>query len=187
LLADRTRGEVITPSDPSYDRARSLFNGMLDRRPRLVFRPIDISDLVAGVRSASEPDLPIAVRGGGHSVAGHAMPDGGFVIDMSRWRSAMVDPERQVAEAQGGCLLMDLDVATSAHGLAVPSGTFLDTVRIRRHSTEVEFNEETLLWDDEDDGGLAASRVPLRPPDHSGSESAALVEPTDPRDIPDAD
>lgn len=127
LLVERTRGEVITPGDPSYDRARSVFNGMLDRRPRLVFRPIDISDLVAGVRSASELDLPIAVRGGGHSVAGHAMPDGGFVIDLSRWRSAMVDPERQVAEAQGGCLLMDLDVATSAHGLAAPSGTFLDT------------------------------------------------------------
>ncbi|MFL5682915.1 MAG: FAD-binding oxidoreductase [Chloroflexota bacterium] len=127
LLVERTRGEVITPDNPSYDRARSLFNGMLDRRPRLVFRPIDISDLVAAVRSAEELDLPIAVRGGGHSVAGHAMPDGGFVIDLSRWRSATVDPQRQVAEAQGGCLLMDLDVATSAHGLAAPSGTFLDT------------------------------------------------------------
>jgi len=127
LLVARTRGEVIAAGDPSYDRARSLFNGMLDRRPQAVFRPVDTADLVAGVRCASELDVPIAIRGGGHSVAGHAMPDGGFVIDLSGWRSATVDPKRQVAEAQGGCLLMDLDVATSAHGLAAPSGTFLDT------------------------------------------------------------
>lgn len=127
LLLGRTRGEVIGAGDPSYDRARSLFNGMLDRRPQAIFRPVDTADLVAGVRCASEVDVPIAVRGGGHSVAGHAMPDGGFVVDLSRWRSATVDAQRQVADAQGGCLLMDLDVATSAHGMAAPSGTFLDT------------------------------------------------------------
>jgi FAD/FMN-containing dehydrogenase len=110
-----------------YDSARALFNGMLDRRPRLIFRPADTDDLVSAVRWASESDVAIAVRGGGHSVAGHSMPDDGFVIDLSRWRSATVDPERRIAEAEGGCLLMDLDAATAGYGLAAPSGTFVDT------------------------------------------------------------
>ncbi|TAL08016.1 MAG: FAD-binding oxidoreductase [Chloroflexota bacterium] len=126
-LADRTRGLVIAPDHRQYDSARSLFNGMLDRRPRLIFRPADMDDLVSAVRWASESDLAIAVRGGGHSVAGHSMPDDGFVIDLSRWRSATVDPGRRIAEAEGGCLLMDLDAATAGYGLAAPSGTFIDT------------------------------------------------------------
>lgn len=112
---------------PQFDAARALFNGMLDRHPRLIFRPNDTDDLIAAIRWASEADLAIAVRGGGHSVAGHSMPDDAFVIDLSRWRSATVDPERRMAEVLGGCLLMDLDVATAGHGLAAPSGTFLDT------------------------------------------------------------
>ena len=126
-LTARTRGPVITPSHPVYDRARAVFNGMLDRRPRLIFRPADTDDLVAAVCWAAESDLAVAVRGGGHSVAGHSMPDDGFVIDLSRWRSATVDPGRRIADAEGGCLLMDLDVATAGHGLAAPSGTFFDT------------------------------------------------------------
>jgi FAD/FMN-containing dehydrogenase len=126
-LSARTRGSVIAPDHRLYDSARALFNGMLDRRPRLIFRPADTDDLVSAVRWASESDVAIAVRGGGHSVAGHSMPDDGFVIDLSRWRSATVDPERRIGDAEGGCLLMDLDTATAAHGLAAPSGTFLDT------------------------------------------------------------
>jgi FAD/FMN-containing dehydrogenase len=126
-LPGRTRGPVITPDHPAYDSARALFNGMLDRRPRLIFRPVDTDDLVSAVRWASECDLAIAVRGGGHSVGGHSTPDDGFVIDLSRWRSATVDPRRRIAEAEGGCLLMDLDAATAGHGLAAPSGTFVDT------------------------------------------------------------
>ena len=123
----RTRGQVITPDHPRYDVARALFNGMLDRRPRLIFRPLDTDDLVSAIRWASEGDVAIAVRGGGHSVAGHSVPDDGFVIDLSGWRSVTVDPGRQIAEALGGCQLMDLDVATAGYGLAAPSGTFLDT------------------------------------------------------------
>jgi len=126
-LAALTRGPVISPGHPLYDGARALFNGMLDRRPRLIFRPADVDDLVTAVRWASDGDLSIAVRGGGHSVAGHSMPDDGFVIDLSRWRSAAVDPGRQIADAEGGCLLADLDVATASHGLAATSGTFFDT------------------------------------------------------------
>ena len=126
-LAGRTRGPLIAPDHRLYDSARALFNGMLDRRPRVIFRPADTDDLVSAVRWASESDVAIAVRGGGHSVAGHSMPDDGFVIDLSRWRSATVDPERRIGDAEGGCLLMDLDTATAAHGLAAPSGTFFDT------------------------------------------------------------
>ena len=126
-LMARTRGQVITPEHPEYDSARAIFNAMPDPHPRLIFQPNDLDDLVAGVRWASETDVAIAVRGGGHSVAGHSMPADGFVIDLSRWRSASVDPERRIADVEGGCRLMDLDVATAGHGLAAPSGTFLDT------------------------------------------------------------
>ena len=126
-LSARTRGPVIDADHRLYDSARAMFNGMLDRRPRMIFRPLDTDDVVAAVRWASESDVAIAVRGGGHSVAGHSMPDDGFVIDLSGWRTAIVNPEQRVAEAEGGCLLMDLDVATAGHGLAAPSGTFFDT------------------------------------------------------------
>lgn len=121
-LSARTRGTVIAADHRLYDSARAVFNGMFDRRPRLILRPADPDDLVSAVRWASESDVAIAVRGGGHSVAGHSMPDDGFVIDLSRWRSATVDPGRRIADAEGGCLLVDLDMATAAYGLAAPSG-----------------------------------------------------------------
>ena len=92
-----------------------------------MFRPTDVDDLAAAVRLATEADIAIAVRGGGHGVAGHAVPDDAFVVDLSRWRTATVEPKGQTAEALGGCLLMDLDAATASHGLAAPSGTFVDT------------------------------------------------------------
>ncbi len=126
-LASRVRGRVITAADAGYDEARTTFNGMIDRRPRFIVRPVDPRDVVEAVRWAGEVDLPIGVRGGGHSVAGHSMPEDAVVIDLSGWRGVRVDPVRGTAEALGGSLLMDLDVATSAHGFAVPSGTFFDT------------------------------------------------------------
>ncbi len=126
-LQTATRGRVIVPGDPAYDRARLTYNGMLDRRPRVIFRPTDTADIVAAVRIAGDADLGIAIRGGGHSVAGHAIPDGALVIDLSRWREVVVDPVARTADALGGSLLMDLDAATAAHGLAAPSGTYVDT------------------------------------------------------------
>jgi FAD/FMN-containing dehydrogenase len=126
-LAARTRGEVIVPGDPAYDAARSTFNGMLERRPSVIFRPADVADVAAAVRWAGDADLPIGVRAGGHSVAGHSTPDGAPLVDLSRWRSVSVDPSARTAEALGGSLLMDLDAATAAHGLVAPSGTFVDT------------------------------------------------------------
>ncbi len=126
-LMATTRGQVLLPADPEYARARIPFNGMLDRHPSVIVRPADTADVVAAVRWASEADVGIGVRGGGHSVAGHSMPDGAPVLDLSSMRAVTVDPQARTAEALGGCLLMDLDAATAGHGLAAPSGTFVDT------------------------------------------------------------
>jgi FAD/FMN-containing dehydrogenase len=127
LSGPTIRGHVITPFDPAYDTARRSYNGMLDRRPKVIVRPADAADVAATVRWAAEAGVGVAVRGGGHSVAGHSIPDGACVIDLGNLRSVSVDPRTQLVEADGGCLLMDLDVATTAFGLAVPSGTFFDT------------------------------------------------------------
>ena len=126
-LAARARGQILTPDADGYGPARATFNGMLDRRPSLIVRPTDTADVAATIRWAAEHDLALGVRGGGHSVAGHSMPDDAPVIDLSRWRSVSVDPVALTADAQGGSLLMDLDAATTAFGLAAPSGTFVDT------------------------------------------------------------
>src|SRR5438876_2065529 len=103
------------------------FNGMLDRRPALVTRPLDVDDVVAAVSFATSADLPIAVRGGGHGVAGHCMGDGGLVIDLRLMRDVTVDPEARIATCGGGALWEDLDPPCQRHGLATPGGTFGDT------------------------------------------------------------
>lgn len=121
------RGHVIRHADAAYDVARRSYNGMLDRHPAIIVRPVDAADVAATIRWAADAGLGVAVRGGGHSVAGHSMPDGACVIDLAGLRSVSVDPRTGMVEADGGCLLMDLDVATTAFGLAVPSGTFFDT------------------------------------------------------------
>jgi FAD/FMN-containing dehydrogenase len=100
---------------------------MIDRRPALIARPLDVDDVVAAVRYAVDEDLPIAVRGGGHSVAGHCMGDGGIVVDLRLMRSVTVDPDARVATCGGGALWEDLDPPCLRHGLATPGGTFGDT------------------------------------------------------------
>jgi FAD/FMN-containing dehydrogenase len=127
VLRGRTRGEVIEPSDCGYEEAREAYNAMAAGRPAVIFRPVDLTDVVAAVRWAGESDLPIGVRGGGHSVAGHSCPDGALLVDLSQWRGATVDPRTKTADALAGSRLMDLDAATYAYGLAAPSGTFIDT------------------------------------------------------------
>src|SRR5205085_5900089 len=116
-LGARTRGELLTPEDHGYESARAAYNAMATGRPMAIFRPADLADIVAAVRWADEADLPMGVRGGGHSVAGHSSPDGALLIDLSRWRGASVDPGRRTADALGGSRLMDLDAATFAYGL----------------------------------------------------------------------
>ncbi len=115
-------GELIFAGDPSYDEARKIWNGAIDRRPTLIARCTSAEDVVAAVRLARANALPIAVRGGGHSIPGHSAVDDGVVVDLSLMRRVDVDPERRVAVAEGGALLADLDAATQQHGLATTGG-----------------------------------------------------------------
>jgi FAD/FMN-containing dehydrogenase len=126
-LRQRHRGPVIAPDDAGYDPARITFNGMIDRRPELIARPLDVDDVVAAVSLAVEADLPIAVRGGGHSVAGHCIGDGSLVVDLRLMRSVVVDQDAQTATCGGGALWEDLDPPCQRAGLATPGGTFGDT------------------------------------------------------------
>jgi FAD/FMN-containing dehydrogenase len=116
------RGDVIVPDDDDYDDARAVWNGTVDRRPRLIARCRGTADVAAAVRFARDRDLEIAVRGGGHNVAGTAVCDGGIVIDLSAMRAVSVDPVERTALVQGGALWGDVDHETQAHGLATPGG-----------------------------------------------------------------
>ena len=126
-LRRRHRGPVIAPDDSGYDPARITFNGMIDRRPELIARPLDVDDVVAAVRYAADAGLPIAIRGGGHSVAGHCIGDGSLVVDLRLMRDVTVDPAARLATSGGGALWEDLDPPCQRHGLATPGGTFGDT------------------------------------------------------------
>ena len=116
------RGDVIVPDHHDYDDARAVWNGTVDRRPRLIARCSGTADVAAAVRFARDRDLEIAVRGGGHNVAGTAVCDGGIVIDLSAMRAVSVDPVERTALVQGGALWGDVDHETQAHGLATTGG-----------------------------------------------------------------
>jgi FAD/FMN-containing dehydrogenase len=122
-LAREIEGDLILPGHDGYGRARRLFNGAIDRMPHAIVRPRAVADVVAAVRYARETGRPLAVRGGGHHVAGHALVDGGVTIDLSLMRRVSVDAERRVARVEGGALWSDVDRATQAYGLATPGGT----------------------------------------------------------------
>src|SRR3546814_12868955 len=100
---------------------------MIDRRPALIARCNDVDDGIAAVSLAVARDLPIAIRGGGHNVAGHAVCDAGMMIDMSLMRGVTVDAEARVAVVEGGALSRDVDQATQEHGLATPGGLIPET------------------------------------------------------------
>jgi FAD/FMN-containing dehydrogenase len=116
------RGDVIAPGQDGYDDARAVWNGTVDRRPRLIARCSGTADVAAAVRFARDHDLEIAVRGGGHNVAGTAVCDDGIVIDLSAMRAVWVDPADRAARVQGGALWGDVDHETQAHGLATTGG-----------------------------------------------------------------
>jgi len=121
-LRDSFRGDLIRPTDPGYDEARQVWNGTVDRRPALVARCTGTADVVAAVRFARTSGLEIAVRGGGHSVAGHSTVDRGLVIDLGGMGGVWVDPEARHAWVQGGARLGQLDRETALHGLATTAG-----------------------------------------------------------------
>ncbi|BBY55088.1 FAD-binding oxidoreductase [Mycobacterium koreense] len=120
-------GDAIYPDSPGYDTARQVFNGLIDKRPAVLLRCHTLDDIVAAVRYAVESGAQIAVRGGGHSVAGHSSTDGGVVIDLSAMRGVQVDPQRRIAMVEPGATWADVDRATTAHGLACPGGVVSTT------------------------------------------------------------
>ncbi|WP_406003915.1 FAD-binding oxidoreductase [Streptomyces sp. NBC_00829] len=120
-------GQLLSPEDVGYDDVRRVWNGMHDRRPALIARCLTAADVSAAIRYAGTAGLPVTVRGGGHNVAGSAVADGTLMIDLSLMRAVGVDPSAAVAEAEGGCLLADVDAATTPHGLACPAGVVSHT------------------------------------------------------------
>jgi FAD/FMN-containing dehydrogenase len=121
-LAERLDGRLIPPADPAYDEARRVFNGMIERRPALIARAAGATDVVRCLEFARRHELPVAVRGGGHNVAGNAVCDGGLVIDFSERRSVAVDPISGMASSEAGATWFDFDQATQGHGLATTGG-----------------------------------------------------------------
>jgi FAD/FMN-containing dehydrogenase len=121
-LRTRLRGEILQPGDPDYDTVRKLWNGMVEKRPAAIIRCAGSADVVAALEVARGSGLPLAVRGGGHSIGGNSSCDGGLMIDLSPMKAIQVDPERRTARAEAGVLLSELDAATQAHGLAASTG-----------------------------------------------------------------
>lgn len=126
-LSHEFGGEMIGPEDARFDGARGVWNAMIDRRPALIAQCRNAGDVQAAVKLAVDRDLPIAIRGGGHNVAGHAVCDGGVMIDLSLMRGVTVDASARVAKVQGGALWRDVDAATQVHGLATTGGLISDT------------------------------------------------------------
>ena len=118
------RGEVIRREAPGYEDARRVFNAAVDRRPALIARPVDVGDIQTALQFGIDHRLEIAVRGGGHHGAGFGTVDDGLVIDLGRLRGIRVDPDARTVRVEPGCTLADLDHATHAFGLAVPTGIF---------------------------------------------------------------
>jgi FAD/FMN-containing dehydrogenase len=120
-------GELLLPTSPGYDAARRIWNGAIDRRPAYIARCTGVADVVMAVRFARERDLLVAVRSGGHGVAGHAVCDGGLVIDLSPMKGIRVDPQARTARAQAGVLWGELDRETQLHELATVGGIVTHT------------------------------------------------------------
>ena len=126
-LRDSLRGPVIGPDDDGYDAARAIWNGAIDRRPACIARCTGVADVVAAIRFARGSDLRVAVRSGGHGVGGHAVCDGGLVIDLSLLKGIRVDPAARTARAEAGVLWGELDRETQLHGLATVGGIVTHT------------------------------------------------------------
>ena len=126
-LRAQLRRQLIEPTDPGYDEARKLYNGMIDKRPRLIARCVDVADVIASVNYARETNTLLAIRGGGHNGPGLGSCNDGLVIDLSRMRGTRVDPAARTAQVSGGCVWGDVDHATHPFGLAAASGIISTT------------------------------------------------------------
>ncbi|MFC6731676.1 FAD-binding oxidoreductase [Haladaptatus sp. GCM10025707] len=128
-LRGMVRGMVLLPDEPGYDDSRHIWNAMYDRHPAVIVQARGASDVMQAVRFAREHGLEIAIKGGGHNVAGNAVCDDGLVIDLSEMRSVHIDPEAKTARVEPGCKLHDFDVEAQAHGLVTPAG-FISTTGV---------------------------------------------------------
>jgi FAD/FMN-containing dehydrogenase len=126
-LRSGLRGAVLLSGDEGYETARRVWNGNVDRRPAVIVRCLNASDVQRAVGFAKERDLLVSIRGGGHSAPGYGTNDGGLVIDLSAMKAISVDPAGRRARAEGGVLWRDFDAATQAHGLATTGGTVSNT------------------------------------------------------------
>ena len=122
VLQETMRGPLVLPGDDDYQAACRVYNGAIDRRPAVIARVADVADVITALRFAREQDLRIAIRGGGHHGAGFGTVDDGLVIDLGRLKGIRVDPVARTARVEPGCVLADLDHATHAFGLALPTG-----------------------------------------------------------------
>jgi len=121
------QGEVLSEGDPGYDQARVIYNGMFDIKPALIVRTITVDDVIKTVNFARNNNILLAVKGGGHSVAGKCLCEGGITIDLRPLNEVHVDPDARIARVGGGTLLGEMDKATQEYGLAAPAGIVSDT------------------------------------------------------------
>lgn len=121
-LKSAVRGEVMLPNDSGYEEARKIWNAMIDRHPAVIVRTIGTNDVIQAVNFARENNLLVAVKGGGHNVAGNSVCNGGIMIDLSLMRSVHVNPGNSTVRVDGGCLLGDVDIETQRFGLAASAG-----------------------------------------------------------------
>ncbi len=126
-LEQQLEGRLIRPNDAGYDAARKVWNGMIDRYPALIIQAANSADVIAGVNFARNKGLLLAVRGGGHNVAGHGTCDGGLVIDLGRMNQIDVNSTTRIARVGGGATWGQVDAATQRYGLATPGGVFSKT------------------------------------------------------------
>jgi FAD/FMN-containing dehydrogenase len=121
------RGELIQPQDEAYAGARRVYNGMIDKKPRMIARCADVTDVISAVNFGRENDMLVAIRGGGHNGGGLGICDDGLVIDLSLIKYTRVNPEAKTVRVGGGCTWGDVDHATHSFGLAVPTGVISTT------------------------------------------------------------
>jgi FAD/FMN-containing dehydrogenase len=126
-FSDQVRGEVLRPGEEGYDEARTVWNGMIDKEPEVIARCAGAADVMAAVNFARDLDLRLAIKGGGHNVAGNAVCDDGLLIDLSPMNSVRVDPEAQIARVGGGATWGDFDHEAQAFGLATTGGIVSST------------------------------------------------------------
>jgi len=121
-LKNNVKGQIVLPDDPNYDKAREIWNAMIDRRPAVIVQCSEADDVLHAISYARENGLEISIRGGGHNIAGSALCDNGVVIDFSNMKTVSVDAQKRRVYVEPGATLGDFDKAVQAHGLATPVG-----------------------------------------------------------------